>query len=132
MKKGCFLSALVILTILIGAAIYIVRNHSKNVEKTVVTWVKPFVIKNMYKEADEKLQKINDPVYKDTLKAIVRDYISVIEKSDSFDLNQAQDFQDELNTIFHHSRIDSANISQLTKYLNKEKSAYERSEKNGN
>lgn len=128
MKKGCFFTTVVILTILIGSGIYIYRNH----KELVIRWIKPMVVNNIRKETEKDIAKIKDPQYKDTLKALISHYAELVKNNDHYDLNKGQDFMDELQYILHRKKIDSTDIRQLTDFLNKEKLAYERSEKNGN
>lgn len=128
MKKGCFVTAIIILTILLGSGIYIFRNH----KGVLLRWAKPFVVSKVQKETEKKIALIKDDQYKDTLRAIINEYVEVVENNDNYDINKGKDFMDELQSIFHRKQIDSTDIRQLTEFLNKEKLTYERSEKNGN
>lgn len=128
MKKGCFVTAIIILTIAIGAGIYIFKNH----KDMVIQWIKPLIVNNIHKETEKEIAKIKNTQYKDTLKAIINEYVNVVKNNRHYNLDKGQDFMDELQFILHRRKIDSTDIRQLTEFLNKEKLAYERSEKNGN
>lgn len=128
MKKGCFFTTVVILTILIGSGIYIYKNH----RELLMRWIKPLVVNNIHRETEKELAKIKDPQYKDTLKALISRYAEFVKTNDRYDVKKGEDFMDELQYILHRKKIDSTDIRQLTEFLNKEKLAYERSEKNGN
>ncbi|MCU7490905.1 MAG: hypothetical protein HF300_10095 [Ignavibacteria bacterium] len=128
MKKGCFVTAIIILTILLGSGIYIFRNH----KGVLLRWAKPFVVSKVQKETEKKIALIKDDQYKDTLRSIINEYVEVVENNDNYDINKGKDFMDELQSILHRKQIDSTDIRQLTEFLNKEKLTYERSEKNGN
>ncbi|MCU7494979.1 MAG: hypothetical protein HF314_00700 [Ignavibacteria bacterium] len=128
MKKGCFVTAIIFLTILIGSAIYVFKNHKDR----VILWVKPFIVNNIRSKTDDELNKFKDTQYRDTLRAIIKDYVKLVKNNDSYDLKKGQDFLDEIQFILHRKQIDSTDIRKLTEFLNKEKLAYERSEKNGN
>ncbi|MGE5431457.1 MAG: hypothetical protein ACM3QX_10300 [Syntrophomonadaceae bacterium] len=128
MKKGCFVTAIVILTVLTGAGIYLFKYH----KDMVILWVKPLIVSNIHKETEKEIAKIKNSQYKDTLRSIVNEYVNVVKNNDHFNLDKGQDFMDELQFILHRKKIDSTDIRQLTEFLNKEKLDYERSEKNGN
>jgi tRNA C32,U32 (ribose-2'-O)-methylase TrmJ len=95
-------------------------------------WVKPFIVNNIRSKTDDELNKFKDTQYRDTLRAIIKDYVKLVKNNDSYDLKKGQDFLDEIQFILHRKQIDSTDIRKLTEFLNKEKLAYERSEKNGN
>ncbi|HEX2867983.1 MAG TPA: hypothetical protein VHO03_13135 [Ignavibacteriales bacterium] len=128
MKKGCFFTTVIVFTILIGSGIYLFKNH----KDLVVKWFKPVIVNNIRKETEKNIAKIKNPQYKDTLRAIINNYAELVKSRDNYDLNKGQDFLDEVQYILHRKKIDSTDIRQLTDFLNKEKLAYERSEKNGN
>ena len=128
MKKGCFFTTVVILTILIGAGIYIYRNH----KDLLIVWLKPTIVNKVQKETEKELGKIQPSVYKDSLKSLINDYANFIRENKNYKLDRGQDFIEEVQYVIHRKKIDSTDIRQLTEFLNKEKLTYERSEKNGN
>lgn len=128
MKKGCFFTVIILLTFAIGAGVYVFKYHRSK----VVGVFKPLVVRQLNKEFDSKIDKIKDSPYVDTLKSLVKAYAARIENTENLNLDDPQDFIDELQRVLHRQKIDSSDIDELTILLNKERIANERPKKNGN
>jgi hypothetical protein len=128
MKKGCFFTSLIILTILISVIIYIFKYHSPY----VVNIFKPVIISSMRSDFDRRMKKIEKSSLNDSLKYIVNEYCDQLETAKQIEVSDAQFFFDSVRDIMHDGAIDSSEIKDMTFLLNKNRNQNERSAKNGN
>lgn len=129
MKKGCFLPAVIIGTIIIAAAVYIIQNKF---DEWFLKPEKNILITEIEKNWDSDLKYIHNSVQKDSLKALIKFYIDNVK---SFDISSTEvieadekSFFKELNLAIEDSVISDDEISQLTLLLKKE--LYEESKSN--
>lgn len=71
MKKGCFITAVVVFTILLGAALYIFQNHF---DTLVLNPGKKLLAGFVKNELEEKLEVVVDSPEKTELKKLIRDF----------------------------------------------------------
>jgi hypothetical protein len=129
MKKGCFLPAVIIGTIIIATAVYIIQNKF---DEWFLKPEKNILITEIEKNWDSDLKYIHNSVQKDSLKALIKFYIDNVK---SFDISSTEvieadekSFFKELNLAIEDSVISDDEISQLTLLLKKE--LYEESKSN--
>ncbi len=72
MKKGCFVKIIIVLTILIAVALYIIQNH---LDDWVINPAKGFFSELFVSGADEELNFIAESPEKDSLRNILKDYL---------------------------------------------------------
>jgi hypothetical protein len=77
MKKGCFLSVITILTLLTMLGIYLFRNHKDFFKKIGKEKLLSFVSNSM----DEKLSKLENNPYKDSLKVLLQKEIKFVKET---------------------------------------------------
>lgn len=71
MKKGCFLTAVIVFTILLGAALYIFQNHF---DTLILNPGKKLLAGFIKDELEEKLAVVVDSPEKTELKKLIRDF----------------------------------------------------------
>ncbi len=126
MKKGCFIALLIILTVLIAGTIYFVKNHGND----VVQIFKPMILGTIKNEITEKIDKAEKSVYSDSLKSMFNNFISELRNRKEADLNKADDFFNGIRFALSDGKLDSLEISSLTKQMKINLDEHERSKKN--
>lgn len=127
MKKGCFFTVLIILTIIIAAVIYMFKNHKDD----VYALFKPMLLDNMSEDFTEALKKHNITANKDSLQNIVNDYIEHARNKSNFRLEELGHFFSRFELIVSDGVVDSSELAGLKKIF-KEEIQNERSEENRN
>jgi|WetSurMetagenome_2_1015567.scaffolds.fasta_scaffold48795_2 hypothetical protein len=129
-KRGCFLTLLISLTIIIAFAIYFFKNNKSE----LTDLFKPVVISSMKKEFNDKIDKMETNRYKDSLRIIVKDYLSQLKKRKdiNFEKLKTSQFVIHLKIILDGEKIDSSEIQNLKSLLTRDFLKNERSEKNRN
>lgn len=129
MKKGCFLQAVIIGTIIIAAAVYVIQNKF---DEWFLKPGKNILITEIEKNWDSDLKYVHNSVQKDSLKALIKFYVDNVK---SFDISSTEVIDadekslfKELNLAIEDSVISDDEISLLTLLLNKE--LYEESKSN--
>ncbi len=123
MKKGCFLTALLLFTILVGVVVYIVKykgNFLKEFSKDKIADLAMF-------QLDKKLKDVKASVYKDSLVVEIQEFFKR-NNNMPFDsaMTRLQDVMDEARFFIHDGKIDSLDFYNLKIFLTR----YERSKKN--
>lgn len=127
MKKGCFIIVFVILTVIIGAGIYMYKNHKED----VLALFKPMILDSISDEFNEAIEKKNISANKDSLKNVVNEFLETARNTSKFRLEQIERFSTQLYLAINDGVVDSTEITQL-KNLFEEEKENERSEKNRN
>jgi len=116
MKKGCFLSVIVILTIVVIGVFYIVRFHGED----LLEIGKDKLIEFAESKIENDIKSLQEGVYTDSLKIAVKKYFSNIENLDvETGLKTIEEFSDNIEVIFMDSKIDSAEFDFITNILMK-------------
>lgn len=125
MKKGCFISAVVAFTLLVGIVVYFVK-YKKDFFKN---FSKDKIISATVDEFDKKLNDVKVSVYRDSMKIAVHNFLDESKKY-NFDsvITRLQDVMDEARFLYHDGIVDSADFNHIKQIINR----YERSEKNRN
>jgi|GEM_PF-1109953 len=127
MKKGCFFTVLIILTIIIAAVIYMFKNHKDD----VYGLFKPMVLDNFTEELTESLKKNNITANKDSITSIVNNYIEHARNKSNFRLEELGHFFSRFELIVSDGVVDSSELAALKNIFEEEKQN-ERSEENRN
>jgi hypothetical protein len=129
-KKGCFIVLLVVLTAIIAFLIYFFKYKTNEVSELL----KPMIISSFKNEVKEKISNLEPNKYKDSLQAIIGEYLTKIEvrKDKDFSALKADHFFDNIRISLSDGKIDSFEIKNLRNLLIKNLGVYERSEKNRN
>ena len=123
MKKGCFLTVIITLTIIVLGIFYLVKFHGEDLlemgKEQLVELAKDQIFSN--------LDDLGTNQYSDSLKIVINDYFKDINSLDIEDeLKRIEEFSDDIEVILLDSKIDSAEFDFITNILTK----YERRKEN--
>ncbi|PKL81387.1 MAG: hypothetical protein CVV24_15500 [Ignavibacteriae bacterium HGW-Ignavibacteriae-3] len=123
MKKGCFLSFTVLFTLLVGAAVYVVK-YKKDILKE---FSNSKVLDLATNELNKKLDSVEASRYKDSLR---NEFHKFFKRSDELPFDSAmlrvKSVISETQYLLKDKMIDSIDFKNFKKYL----AGYERSKKN--
>jgi len=117
MKKGCFLNAVIIGTILIAAAVYIVENKF---DEWFLKPGKELVLNEIINNWDNEFKYIYASPQKDSLKNLLVYYVDNIKSLDEVVLTNEKSFANEFESVIEDSLITKNEISKLTTLVKKE------------
>ncbi len=117
MKKGCFIQAVAIITILVAAAIYIIQYKF---DDWFIKPTKDFLVNGVVENWDEEVKHIKDSVHKDSLKALMIFYMENIKSMEEIVNLEEEKFLKEFKVVVNDSIITEEDISKLTLLLKKE------------
>lgn len=127
MKKSCFIPAVIIVTILIGAIIYIVKYKLED-------WLKKpareILVENLKKDWETKLEYINDSDEKDSLKSLMIYYFENINSIKEIVNLDEENFLKEIGSVVEDSLISDEEIEKLTLLMQKGKNEKSKSNRN--
>ena len=123
MKKGCFLTVIITLTIIVLGIFYLVKFHGEDLlemgKEQLVELAKDQIFSN--------LDDLGTNQYSDSLKIVINNYFKDINSLDIEDeLKRIEEFSDDIEVILLDSKIDSAEFDFITNILTK----YERRKEN--
>ncbi len=123
MKKGCFITSVVLFTIIVGVVVYVVK-YKKDLWKV---YTKNKIMDLAVTEFDKKLTEVKASVYKDSLRSEIHNFFQQNEHV-PFDsaLQRVEDVMNEARNISRDGKVDSLDFNIFKKYILR----YERSEKN--
>lgn len=125
MKKGCFITSVVLFTVIIAAVVYVVK-YKKDFLKE---FSKNKVMDLAMDEFDKKLTEVKASVYRDSLQSELHEFFRQ-NKHIPFDsaMSRVQGVLSEAQLFVRDKKIDSLDFNNFKNYLTR----YERSEKNRN
>ena len=127
MKKGCFIQSVIIVTIFIAAAVYIIKYK---LEDWVVKPGKKILITEVGNNWENETAFIKESPEKDSLRLLLKYYLENIKTMEDV-VNLEQDkFLNELKLVIDDSLVTDAELSKLTSLLKKEE--YEKFKSNRN
>ena len=125
MKKSCFIQSIVIITIFVAAAIYIIQYK---LDDWLVKPGKKLILSQVSKNWEKETAYIKESLEKDSLKFLMQYYLENIKTMEDV-VNLEQDiFLSEFNIAIEDSLITANEISNLTLIMKKEQ--YEKSKSN--
>ena len=127
MKKSCFIQAVVIVTILIAAIIYVIQYK---LEDWFIKPGKKFLISEAVKNLDNEVSYIQESVQKDSLKSIMKYYFENIKTMEEVVNLDEEIFINEFEAVIEDSILTDEEISKLTMLLKREE--YEKSKSDRN
>ena len=127
MKKGCFIQAVVIVTILVAAAVYIIQYK---LDDWFIKPTKKFLVSEVVKNWDNEVKHINESVQKDSLKKLMIYYMENIKSIEEVVNLDEEKFSKEFKLVIEDSLITDEEISKLTLLLKKEKNEKSKSSRN--
>ena len=127
MKKGCFIKAVIVVTIFVAAAIYIIQYK---LDDWFSNPTKKFLLNQVVHDWENEVKNIDASVQKDSLRALLIDYIENIKSMEDVVNLDRENFLKEFNLVIEDSLITDEEISKLTLLLKKEQ--YEKSKSSRN
>ncbi|MHB8580184.1 MAG: hypothetical protein ACYDA4_10035 [Ignavibacteriaceae bacterium] len=98
MKKGCFVKLIIALTIITAVIAYLIRYKFNEI---ILIPGRYFITKSL----DENLGRIKESPEKDSLKILIKDYVSGIKKVDKFSGNSIGEFEDSIKIILTNDSV---------------------------
>ena len=127
MKKSCFIQGVVIITILVAAAIYIIQYK---LDDWFIKPTKNILITEAGKNWESETSHINDSVQKDSLRSLMIFYFENIKSmEDVVNLDQEKIIK-EFELVIEDSLITDEEISKLTLLIQKEQNEKSKSNRN--
>ena len=117
MKKGCFLQTVIIGTVLIASAVYIIENKFDD------WFLKPgkeLLLNELVKNWDNDLKYIYESEQKDSLKKLLTYYVDNIKSIDELTTIDEKSFINAFDSVIEDSIISTEEISKLTSLVEKE------------
>ena len=127
MKKSCFIQAVVLVTIIVAAAVYIIRYKS---DDWFIKPTKTILVSEIVYNWDNEVNYIIDSVQKDSLKSLMIYYIENIKSMEEIVNLDQEIFLEEFNLVIEDSLITYDEISKLTLLLKKEQNEKSKSNRN--
>ncbi len=114
MKKGCFLSSVIIFTLIVGVIVYTVK-YKKDIFKN---FSKTKIMEMALSDYDKKLEDAAKNVYRDSLKSELHDFF-VKNKEMEFDsaMSRMQSVVTRLNEIIKDKYIDSLEYQKFKNFV---------------
>ena len=127
MKKSCFIQAVVIITIFIAAAVYIIQYK---LDDWFIKPAKKFLISEAVKNWESETSHISDSVQKDSLRSSMIYYFENIKSmEDVVNLDQEK-ILEEFELVIEDSLITDEEISKITLLMQKEQNEKSKSNRN--
>jgi tRNA C32,U32 (ribose-2'-O)-methylase TrmJ len=117
MKKGCFIQSVVIVTILIAVAVYIIKYK---LDDWLVKPGKELILTELSNNWEKETAYIKESVEKDSLKSLMKYYLENIKTMKEVVNLDEEIFLNELDRATEDSFITKKEISKLSSLLKKE------------
>jgi len=127
MKKSCFIQAVIIVTILVAAAAYIIQYK---LDDWFINPTKKFLVSEVVKNWENEVKHIDESAQKDSLRLLLTYYIENIKSMEDVVNLDEENFSKEFNLIIEDSLISDKEISKLTLLLKKEQNEKSKSSRN--
>jgi len=116
MKKGCFLSVIITLTIVLIVVFYLVRYYGEDLLEVGKEQLVEFV----QSDITTKIGNLEDNEYSDSLNILVKQYFKDLDLLDiESELSRIEEFSDDIEVVLMDSKIDSAEFNFITNLLTK-------------
>lgn len=123
MKKGCFVTAIVLFTLIVGVVVYLVKYKKDSFKE----FAKEKIINAGLSEFHSGMDSVKASIYKDSLRTDIEKFVG-ITKNLPFDkaIEEVQDVFGEARSIMKDMEIDSADYNHFKLII----ARYERPKKN--
>ena len=119
MKKGCFISVIIILTLIVAATFYIFKYYNDDIKE----FGKQKIVKLAESTIHNELDELPNQQYVDSIKIELTNYLNKIktEKLDSTiqKIKSIEEIADNFDVILLDKQIDSAEYKFIIRLLNK-------------
>ena len=114
MKKGCFLTVVIALTVILIVIFYLVKYKGEELLDFGKDKLVEFAITNI----ENDIENLEQNEYVDSLKIVMSDYFKNIDTLDvKLELERIEEFSDDIEVILMDSKIDSAEFDFITNIL---------------
>lgn len=120
MRKGCFLSLIITITIILGVTLYMVQRYSHE----AVGYISRFAVDEIAKD----IERHTNGKEADSLKSFVKK-LPVEIKNDKINLDQIGDIGDIIEHMYKDGVVDSLELIRLADTLKFYEAEHERSKK---
>lgn len=117
MKKSCFLQTVIIGTVLIAAAVYIIQNKF---DEWFLNPGKDLLLNEIVTNWDNDLKYIYESEQKDSLKNLLIYYVDNIKSLGELTAVDEKSFITEFDLVIEDSLVSKEEISKLTRLVEKE------------
>lgn len=114
MKKGCFLKFIIIFTIVLAVILYLVQNKF---DELFLEPGKEIILTAIEDSWNTELEYVKDSIEKDSLKSLLRFYVSGIQSSDYLSDKRTETVINYLEQTFQDSLIDIEELSHINKLI---------------
>jgi hypothetical protein len=114
LKKGCFLKFIIIFTIVLASILYLVQNKF---DELFLEPGKELVLSVIEKNWNSELAYVIDSPEKDSLKTLLRFYISGIQSTEYLSDERTEAVINYLEQTFKDSLIDYEELSHINKLI---------------
>lgn len=114
MKKGCFITVIVVLTIILIGIFYLVKYKGEE----LLDFGKNKLVEYAEMQIVSDIDDLEQNEYVDSLKIVVSEYFKKIDTLDvKEELERLEEFSDDIEVILIDSKIDSAEFDFITNIL---------------
>jgi len=114
LKKSCFLKFIIIFTITLAAILYLVQNKF---DELFLEPGKEIILTAIEDSWNTELEYVKDSIEKDSLKSLLRFYVSGIQSSDYLSDKRTETVINYLEQTFQDSLIDTEELSHINKLI---------------
>lgn len=121
MKKGCFISVILVLTLVVLSVYYLVKFHGQDLldmgKEKLIELASADI---QYKIEEIKIQGLANNKYADSLSVVVTQYLEDLKGLNiEEELKRIEEFSDDIEVVLMDSQIDSAEFHFITNILTK-------------
>lgn len=110
MKKGCFLSSIIILTIVIGVGLYLYKKYWHE----ITDYGKEKIIEVSINDINEEINKLEKSIYQDSLKLLLKEQFTKYKNVNFEDtMNKFSHVIEQANYFINDGSIDSLEFKTL-------------------
>jgi len=122
LKKGCILKFIIIFTIILAVSLYIVQNKF---EEIFLDPEKKPLFSALEENWENNLDYVKDSVIKESLKLLLKNYISEMKSTQNISSDRANELINYLEIVFIDSLVDKTELASIREliedeYLNEE------------
>ncbi|MCP5063162.1 MAG: hypothetical protein GY936_11960, partial [Ignavibacteriae bacterium] len=118
MKKGCFISVIIVLTLLVATTFYIFKFYDEEIKE----FGKSKMIEFAESKINNDLDELPNQQFVDTLKIAIGDFLENVEDEllddGLININKIEEIADNFEVITMDNKIDSAEYKFIIKLLN--------------
>jgi hypothetical protein len=116
MKKGCFFSAIIFLTVTVGIGFYLFKKYYPEIKD----FGKEKIFEAGLKDLDEKIDELQKNRYDDSLRVFIKNEVNNLKKKDFEDsMDKFGDVMKRIKIMMKDSVIDSIDFAELKNMADK-------------